>query len=41
MRETGEIIDASSWIVAGDTPGYGIAIDGLMRGREREPLCIE
>jgi hypothetical protein len=41
MRETGEIIDASSWVVAGNTPGYSIAIEGLMCGREREPLCIE
>jgi hypothetical protein len=40
-RETGEVIDASSWIVAGDTLDYGIAIEGLMRRREREPPGIE
>jgi hypothetical protein len=34
--ETGEVIGASSWIVAGDTLDYGIAIEGLMRWRERE-----
>jgi hypothetical protein len=41
MRETGEIINASSWVVAGNTLDHGIAIEGLMCGREREPLCIE
>jgi hypothetical protein len=40
-RETGEVIDASSWIVAGDTLDYGIAIEGLMHWREREPPGIE
>jgi hypothetical protein len=39
--ETGEAIDASSWIVAGDTLDYSIAIEGLMRRREREPPGIE
>ena len=39
--ETGEAIDASSWIVAGDTLDYGIAIEGLMHWREREPPGIE
>jgi hypothetical protein len=32
-----EIIDASAWIIPGDTLDYGIAIEGLMRKREREP----
>jgi len=35
-RETGEAIDASSWIIPGDTLDYGIAIEGLMWKRERE-----
>jgi len=35
-RETGEAIDASSWIIPGDTLDYGIAIEGLMCKRERE-----
>jgi len=30
-RETGEAIDASSWIIPGDTLDYGMAIEGLMR----------
>jgi len=35
-RETGEIIDATSWIIPGDTLDYGIAVEGLMCKRERE-----
>jgi hypothetical protein len=35
-RETGEIIDAASWIIPGGTLDYGIAIEGLLRMRERE-----
>jgi hypothetical protein len=35
-RETGEAIDASTWIIPGDTLDYGIAIGGLMRKGERE-----
>jgi len=35
-RETGEAIDAASWIIPGDTLDYGIAIEGLMWKRERE-----
>ena len=35
-RETGEDIDAASWIIPGDTLDYGIAIEGLMRKREQE-----
>ncbi len=34
-RETGEAIDASVWIVPGDTLDYGIAIEGLMHKCER------
>ena len=30
-RETGEAIDASSWIIPGDTLDYGIAVDELIR----------
>ena len=29
-RETGEAIDASAWIIPGDTLDYGMAIEGLM-----------
>jgi hypothetical protein len=39
--ETGEAIEASPWIVAGDTLDYGIAIEGLMRWREREPPGVK
>jgi hypothetical protein len=35
-RETGEAIDASSWIIPGDALDYGIAIEGLMWKRERD-----
>jgi hypothetical protein len=35
-REAGEVIDASAWIIPGDTLDYGIAIEGLMRKRELE-----
>jgi len=35
-RETGEAIDATSWIIPGDTLDYGMAIEGLMRKGERE-----
>ncbi len=31
-----EVIDASTWIIPGDTLDYGIAIGGLLRKRERE-----
>ena len=34
-RETGEVIDTSSWIIAGDTLDYGMAIEGLMWKRDR------
>ena len=37
-REAGEVNDASSWIVPGDTLDYGIAIEGLMCKRERESI---
>jgi hypothetical protein len=36
-RESGEVIDAMSWIIPGDTLDYGLAIEELMRKREREP----
>jgi hypothetical protein len=35
-RETGEAIDAASWIIPGETLDYGMAIEGLMWQRERE-----
>jgi len=35
-RETGEAIDAASWIIPGDTLDYGMAIEGLMWKRERQ-----
>jgi hypothetical protein len=35
-HETGETIDATSWIIPGDTLDYGIAIEGLMCKRDRE-----
>jgi len=35
-RETGEAIDAASWIIPADTLDYGIAIEGLMRKQEQE-----
>jgi hypothetical protein len=35
-RGNREVIDASAWIIPGDTLDYGIAIEGLMRKRERE-----
>ncbi|MCP4769466.1 MAG: DUF222 domain-containing protein [Gammaproteobacteria bacterium] len=35
-RETGEAIDASCWIIPGDTLDYGMAIEGLVRKHERE-----
>jgi len=35
-RETGEAIDATSWIIPGDTLDYGMAIEGLIRKQERE-----
>jgi hypothetical protein len=35
-RETGETIDATSWIIPGDTLDYGMAIEGLMWKRDRE-----
>jgi hypothetical protein len=38
--ETGEPIDAASWIIPGDTLDYGIAIEGLMWERDRRP-CRE
>jgi hypothetical protein len=31
-----EAIDASSWIIPGDTLDYGIAIGGLMRKQDQE-----
>ncbi|MCP4332024.1 MAG: DUF222 domain-containing protein [Gammaproteobacteria bacterium] len=34
-RETGESIDAASWIIPGDTLDYGMAIEGLMWKRDR------
>jgi hypothetical protein len=34
--ETGESIDAESWIIPGDTLDYGMAIEGLMWKRDRE-----
>ena len=34
-RETGESIDAASWIIPGDTLDYGMAIEGLMWERDR------
>jgi len=40
-RETGEAIDAASWIIPGDTLDYGIAIEGLMRKQERESRCCQ
>ena len=40
-QETGEAIDASSWIIPGDTLDYGIAIEGLMRKGERESRCCQ
>jgi len=33
--ETGEAIDASSWIIPGDTLDYGIAIEGLLWEHDR------
>jgi hypothetical protein len=35
-QKTGEAIDASSWIIPGDTLDYGIAVEGLMWNRERQ-----
>jgi hypothetical protein len=35
-QETGEAIDASSWIIPGDTLDYGIAIEALMRKGEQD-----
>jgi hypothetical protein len=35
-RETGEAIDASAWIIPGDTLDYGMAVEGLIREREQE-----
>jgi hypothetical protein len=35
-RETGEAIDASTWIIPADTLDYGMAIEGLMWKRDRE-----
>jgi hypothetical protein len=32
-RETGEAIDASNWIIPGDTLDYGMAIEGLIHMR--------
>ncbi len=40
-HETGESIDASAWIIPGDTLDYGLAIEGLMRKREREPCSCQ
>jgi hypothetical protein len=40
-HETGEAIDAASWIIPGDTLDYGIAIEGLMWKRERESCCYQ
>jgi hypothetical protein len=37
--ETGESIDAATWIIPGDTLDYGIAIEGLMRKQEQKS-CI-
>ena len=37
-RETGKAINVSSRIIPGDTLDYGIAIEGLIRKREREPV---
>jgi hypothetical protein len=34
-REAGEAIDATSWIIPGDTLDYGVAIEGLMWERDR------
>ena len=39
-RETGETIDATSWIIPGDTLDYGIAIEGLMWKQERETRVL-
>jgi hypothetical protein len=36
-RDRLQIVDASSWIIPADPLDYGIAIEGLMRIREREP----
>ncbi len=36
-RKSGEVIDASSWIIPGDTLDCGIALEGLMLKREQEP----
>ena len=33
--ETGEVIDAASWIIPGDTLDYDIAIEGLLWDRDR------
>lgn len=35
--QTGETVDASSWVIPADALDYGIAIEGLMKIREREP----
>jgi hypothetical protein len=35
-KKTSEAIEASSWVIPGDTLDYGIAIEGLMRKREPE-----
>jgi hypothetical protein len=35
-RETGEAIDASDWIIPGDTLDYAMAIEGLLCKRDRE-----
>ncbi len=37
LRDNLQVADASSWIIPADTLDYGIAIEGLMRIREREP----
>jgi len=34
-RETGESIDAASWIIPGDSLDYGMAIEGLLWKRDR------
>jgi len=35
-RQTGEAIDAASWIIPADTLDYGMAIEGLLWKRDRE-----
>ena len=37
LRGKLQTVDASSWIIPADALDYGIAIEGLMRIRKREP----